>query len=73
MDTRNIEKSMWKIPVCKNGMVHNPFSVAQYAEDALKHVEKQVFGEAWLEENDDWEIINDPDEIELIDEDGIPF
>jgi len=26
-----------------------------------------------LEENDDWEIINDPDEIELIDEDGIPF
>lgn len=57
----------------KNGVVHIPFSVVQNAEEALKLVEKQEFDKAWLEENDDWEIINDPDEIELIDEDGIPF
>jgi len=73
MTTKNFEKGAWEIPVCKYGTIYVPYSKAPSAEEALKLVEKQEFDKAWLEENDDWEIINDPDEIELIDEDGIPF
>ena len=46
MDTRNIEKSMWEIPVCKYGTIYVPYSKAPSAEEALKLVEKQQFDKA---------------------------
>lgn len=73
MTTKNFEKGAWEIPVCKYGTIYVPYSKAPSAEAALMIVEEQEYDKSWVEDEGDWQTMNDPDEIELIDEDGIPF
>ena len=72
MNEKSMDTSVWEVPVCKYGTVYIPVRLAHTAEEALKIAENQEFESEWLDENDEWETINGPDELEIID-DEIPF
>jgi len=73
MATRDYENTVWEVPVCRYGTVYVPYSEAKSAEQALEIVKNQAFKRYWLDENDFVDVLNDPDEIELVVDTGLPF